>query len=958
MAAASRRRVAALGIALGLLWTAGAAAGGAQDSSLRGRVTDAGGEPLDGVTVAAVAAGAAAPRTATPARTTTDPAGEYELALAPGAWTVTFAQDGFATEQREDVDVAAGESVELDVTLALSAFAEQVDVVGITPLPGAGVDPDRVPAVVARIDGADLAERGAASFADALHERLGAVTLEGSTTNLFQPTLRFRGFTASPLLGLPQGIAVYQNGVRVNEPFGDTVQFDLLPQFAIEQAQLSAGADPAYGLNAMGGALALQLKDGFTHTGFRGEFSGGAFGRTQAVAEYGANNGAWAFYAGASHFAEDGWRDESPSRVTQAFADVAYQGRSVDAGISLTYADTDLTGNAAAPIELLDVDRSGIFTFPDVTENRLAFVQGRASIAATDVWSVQVTGYYRDLDRATLNGDEAEFDLCDDDLLPPGAPMNTLCAGDDDDDDDFGDDDDHDHDDDDHDHDDDDHDHDDDGDDDHGDDDDDHGDDDDHDHGDDDDDDHDHGDDDDHNGDDDDHGDDDDDEAAAPLVDPRTGEFITAEAGGDGAYNRTRTLARGYGGTVQATARIPVGERENVLVIGAFADGADVDFTSSSEVGRLTPERGVAGSGLYAGIYGLGGDDLFNTDLATGSHNLGLFLHETFPVTDRFDVIASGRFNSVGIDIDDHLGSSLDGRHSFSRFNPSAGAVFRASDTVSVFARYSESNRAPTAAELSCADPDEPCRVPNAFISDPPLEQAVARSVEAGLRGRWTAGGGSRHVSWSAAAFRTRIADDILFIASPELIGTGYFQNAGDTSRLGAEVELNGRIARFGWYASYGLVEATFESPLELPGSDEVNDAATEDGSILVEPGDRLPGIPRHSFKAGIRQGITRAWDVALETIAASSRVFVGDEGNDQAELDGYGIVNFRTAYRFDAGVELFARIENLFDARYATAGVLAELEVHLREVPDARDPRFIGPGPPRSAFAGVRVRF
>ncbi|MCY3845484.1 MAG: carboxypeptidase-like regulatory domain-containing protein, partial [Acidobacteria bacterium] len=137
-AAAGRRRVAALAVALGLLWTPNAAAGGAQDSSLRGRVADAGGEPLDGVTVAAAAAGAADPRTATPVRTTTDPAGEYELALAPGAWTVTFARDGFATEQRDDVDVAAGESVELDITLALSAFAEQVDVVGVTPLPGAG----------------------------------------------------------------------------------------------------------------------------------------------------------------------------------------------------------------------------------------------------------------------------------------------------------------------------------------------------------------------------------------------------------------------------------------------------------------------------------------------------------------------------------------------------------------------------------------------------------------------------------------------------------------------------------------------------------------------------------------------------------------------------------------------------------------------------------------------------
>ena len=84
-------------------------------------------------------------------------------------------------------------------------------------------------------------------------------------------------------------------------------------------------------------------------------------------------------------------------------------------------------------------------------------MQGRASVAASDTWSVQVTGYYRDLDRRTLNGDEAEFGVCEDDALPEGAPAQTLCFGDDDDDDDENGDDDHD-----------DHDHDDNGDDDNG----------------------------------------------------------------------------------------------------------------------------------------------------------------------------------------------------------------------------------------------------------------------------------------------------------------------------------------------------------------------------------------------------------------------------------------------------------------------------------------------------------
>ena len=916
-APAARPRLTILLAVLSLAWTTAAVA---QGPSLSGRTTDTQGRGVPGVTVTA-----REPGTATTVTATSDGAGAYALALEPGSYTVSFALGGFATEQR-DVRVTAGDAQVLDILLTLATLAEEVEVVGVTPLPGVVVPRDRVAAAISVIDGDALAERGAASMADALYERLGAVTLEGMTTNLFQPTLRFRGFTASPLLGLPQGVAVYQNGVRINEPFGDTVQFDLMPQFAVDRVQLSAGADPTYGLNTLGGALALGLKNGFDHAGFSGELSGGAFGRLSATAQYGANRGPWALYAGATHFSEDGWRVASPSEVTQAFADVGYRAGRVDAGVSLTYADTLLTGNAPAPIELLDVDRNAVFTFPDETENRLAFVQGRANVATSDAWSVQVTGYYRDLDRRTLNGDEAEFGVCDDDALPAGAPAETLCFGADDDDDDH---DDHGHD---------------------GDDDDDDG------HDDDDDDAHDddaHDDDDAHHDDDDDNGE----EAATPLVDLRSGRFITSlDAAGDGAFNRTVTEARGYGVTLQATATSAVGARDNVFAMGVSADLADVAFESSSEVGTLTAERGVDGSGVLTSLYGLGGDDLFNTNLETANSAVGLYFSNTLSLTDQAHVTVSGRYNRARIDIADLLGTSLDGAHTFGRFNPAVGAVLQTGDGAAFFARYSESNRAPTAAELSCADPAEPCRVPNAFVSDPPLEQAVARSVELGVRGRWEVGSGRGE--WSVATYRSRIDDDILFIASPELIGTGYFQNAGATARAGIDIELSGRFARTSWYASYGLVDATFESPLRLPSDEEVNDAASEDGTIAVQPGDRLPGIPRHSFKAGVRLDLTDAWDAAVETLVSSSRFFVGDEGNDQVPMEGYGVLNLRSSYRFDGGVELFARVDNLLDTRYAMSGVLAELEVHLREVPDASDPRFIGPGAPRSAFAGVRVGF
>ena len=877
-----RRGPARLAVALllSILWVGSPAGALAQDQSatISGQVTDAQEAAAPGATVTAESPALPAPVTAV-----TSVTGEYTLSLAPGTYAITFQLSGFAADRQTGIALTAGEARRLDVTLQLAAVAERVDVVGVTPLLGAGIERDRIAADISVVESDDLENRGAASLADALHERIGSVTLEGTTTNLFQPTLRFRGFTASPLLGLPQGIAVYQNGVRINEPFGDTVQFDLMPQFAIEQVQLSAGANPTFGLNALGGALSLQLKDGFSHEGFRGEFSGGSFGRITTTAEYGANNGRWAFYTGATHFEETGWRVASPSDVTQLVADLGYRSNRMAGGVNVTYADTNLTGNAPAPVELLDVDRRAVFTYPDITDNRLGFVQGRANITASPTWSVQATGYYRDLDRQTLNGDEAELEACDDDLLPAGAPEGTLCFGDDDADDADA---------------------------------------------------------------------DDDVFIAIPLIDRTTQRFITAlDAVGDGAINRTATRTRGYGATVQATARTSAGSRENMFLAGVAVDLADIDFSTSSEAGSLTEDRGVTGSGLFASLYGLGGDDLFNTGLKSSNGTVGFFASDTFSPTDRVHLTVSGRYNRAQIDIIDLLGTSLDGTHTFARFNPSAGVVVDTGNGTSLFARYSESSRVPTAAELSCADPAEPCRVPNAFVSDPPLDQTVARSMEAGMRGGWGTG------EWSVTAYRTRINDDILFVASPELIGTGYFRNAGDTARLGFDVQLNGRVARTSWYASFGLVDATFESPLLLPGDEAVNDAADDDG-LRVEPGDRLPGIPRYSLKAGIRQRLTEDWDVALETVTASDRYFTGDEGNDQATLDGYGVVTFHSAYRLGSAVELFGRVDNLLGTLYSTGGVLAELELYLREVPNASDPRFVSPAAARSGFAGLRVRF
>ena len=857
----------------------------AQTAALAGRVIDEHGAALGGATATLTAEGAA------PLVSITDGTGAYRFdRIAEGRYTLVVELSGFRTERRSDIDIraTAGTTTTIDVRLVLAPFAQQVDVVAVAPLLGGGVSREKIPVTVHVLDSSALADRQSPSLAGALYERLGSVALEEATTNPFQPNLRFRGFTASPVLGLPQGVAVYQNGVRINEAFGDTVQFDLIPQFAIDGVQLSAGAEPTYGLNALGGVLALRLKNGFDHSGFRGELLGGSFDRFSGTGEFGASHGPWGFYVGATRFDEVGWRQQSPSEVTQFVTDVAYREGRVDAGVSFTYADSSLNGNGSAPIELLAVDRSALFTYPDTTTNRLAFTQGRLNVAMSSTWSVQLSGYYRDLDQKTLNGDEAEFAVCDGDALPFGAPDTTLCFS---------------------------------------------------------------------------TGGDDDGAAgggmeAEPLVDVRTGRFITQnDAEGSGAFNRTTTRAQGYGAAFQANANTVISGRENVLTLGASVDLADIAFGSNSEVGTLTVDRTVAGSGLFAGIFGEAPDDRFNAGLDTENRSVGVYLSNTLSVTGRLHLTASGRFNQAHLDIFDRLGTSLSGTHSFSRLNVSGGAVYALTDTTSVFGRYAESNRAPTAVELSCADPDEPCRVPNAFVSDPPLEQAVARSVEGGLRGR-VRSGAVASVDWSATVYRTAIVDDILFVASPDLIGTGFFQNAGDTRHVGLDLDLTGQIARVGWFVSYGLAQATFESELELPSAERVNDAASENGTITVQPGDRLPSVPRHSLGAGLRYGVTDAWDVAFDVVATSSRVFVGDEGNDQAMLDGYGIVNVRSAYRISRNLEFFVRVDNLFDVEYSTFGALAEVEIFLREAPNANDPRFLGPSPPRAAFTGLRVTF
>jgi iron complex outermembrane receptor protein len=342
----------------------------------------------------------------------------------------------------------------------------------------------------------------------------------------------------------------------------------------------------------------------------------------------------------------------------------------------------------------------------------------------------------------------------------------------------------------------------------------------------------------------------------------------------------------------------------------------------------------------------------------------GILLTDTFNVTPALAITVSGRYNLAQVTLADRLGTSLTGSTQYSRFNPALGGTYKVSTGLTAYGGYSEGNRAPTASEIECSDPTAPCLLPSSLSSDPPnLKQVVSHTYEAGLRGSFKAAHDvPGRFSWSVGFFRTNLTDDIYGIATS--ISAGFFQNIGATRRQGIETNLTYKADRWSVYATYNLVDATFQSSLMLPASN--NPFADENGNISVVPGDRLPGIPEHQFKAGATYRLMPKWTVGGVVIAYSDEYLRGDEANQNPTLPGYAVVNLHSTYAVTKNLEAFATVQNLFDVHYSTFGQFGDpTGIGAPGIPaDAVtngpgvDNRFVAPAPPISVYAGVHVRF
>ena len=764
-----------------------------------------------------------------------------------------------------------------------------VVVVAPTPLEGRGVDPQKLPAVVETLGADDFRRSGSRAVTDALEQHVAGATLADTQGNAFTKDFEFRGSDASPVQGEPQGVAVYMGGVRLNEAFGDTVNWDLVPEVAIAQANLFT-SNPAFGLNALAGAVTLRMKTGFDFAGGRAMLEGGSFGRIDGSLEAGATSGPFGLYVAADAGRDHGWRLHSPSDIARLYADLGWKDAASELHLVVAGASDKAGAVGPTPLDLLAQDRKAVFTFPQTTRNSSALAAVNARHELNADWSLQGAAYVRSFKQHHLDGNDGNFAAC-------GNPLSgELCL----------------------------------------------------------------------------------DSADFPEGLRRPGDFQVLDKAGApipcpdgiscdevpyGTLDRTRTDSIGWGGSLQASSDGKLFGHGNVFAMGASGDFSRIRFSANSELALIHPDLSVSPGGDIPGegdVIRTAGDVAYSpVELRATTAYLGLYATDTFDLTDRLSLTLSGRYNHARLRMRDLTGDApdLNGAHAFDRFNPAAGLAFRLGQGLSLYGGYAEANRAPTPLELACSDPLDPCLIENALVSDPPLKQVVAHTWEAGVRGQRRLSDGG--VKWRLGLFRTDNDDDIVALASA-IQGRGSFGNVPKTRREGVEAEVEWASGRWSGYASYGYLSATYQFTGELPSPN--SPFADAQGNLRVTPGKRIGAVPANRFKLGGDFAATPEITVGADMVGVGSQYLEGDEANRDAKLGSYWFANLHGAWQVTPGLQLFARVDNLFDRRYATFGSYFETSaldnLDPSPLPSQANPRTLTPAPPRAFAVGARTRW
>ncbi|WAW90647.1 TonB-dependent receptor [Xanthomonas citri pv. malvacearum] len=762
--------------------------------------------------------------------------------------------------------------------LAVAAEAPQVTwldriEVTATPIPGTTIDAAQLPYMVQSASNAELSRGRSNNLSDLLQRRFVGVDGNDVQGSAFQNDLTFHGFRASALPGASQGVSVYLDGVRFNEPFADIVSWDMLPEAAITAVTLMPGSNPLFGPNTLGGAVVLSTASGLTAPGVQGELSIGSGARKRLDAGYGvAGADGWHGFVAVTGFDENGWRAASEGRLGTVFGKVGKQGEQTDWSLSLLHGRSRLIGNGLLPDTrytdegpesgLYRADRRSVYTSPDLTRNRNTLLTVQLDHRFDADTALHALAYSRVGRRDTVNGDvgqdyEEFVEECASGYAADGSPLDAECDV------------------------------------------------------------------------------------------ART----DADTLHTGALNTTQMRQQAQG----VALNLSMQRGAHALTAGVTFDRGHVRYRQFARDGWVQPDRSVAADpdaerAFFSGVRG-------------STETLGMFLADTWALSNATHLTAAVRWNRVVVD--NILSTADDGdrpreRFVYAKANPSLGLTHRLDSGLTLYGSVAQNSRAPTAIELGCADPAQPCRLPTGLQADPRLEQIISRTYELGAR--WTP---STDRNATLSVYRADNRDDILFLRAPDT-QSGYFDNAYRTRYQGVDAALHLRSGDWQWWAGYSYLDATYRSGGQLLSGERV---------IALRPDLRIAALPRHNLKLGM------AWQRDALTLgvgvrAVSGRVASGNEDGqvDNAEegqtaperLDigsaGYALVDLQARWTINVRVSLFARIDNVFDRHNATYAAVAEDVFPDGELARPQDApvetgpaRFLAPGVPRQYLIGLR---
>ena len=801
-----------------------------------------------------------------------------------------------------------------------------VEVVGSTPLGGVGVPLSQFPGNAQTLGSKEANEQGMSNLADVLNNQIGSISLSNGTGNGYQNDVNYRGFQATSLLGAPVGLSVYVDGIRMNEPFGSVVNWDLIPMNAMARLSVLPGSNPLFGLNTLGGALVIETKNGKDNAGTSVGLLGGSFSRQRFTLESG-----WVdtqsdtdYFVATNLDKQDGFRDHSGSDVKQLFGKARWRGEGGDTRLEISglFAETSLNGTQSLPLDMMGDTRSA-YTWPDSTSNHLTQINLKGTHALDENQELAGNAFFRKGRSQNINSNVGLDDGCysDDGALvmsgatakcankaPNGTAINSVTN--------------------------------------------------------------------------------------ANALAYGYGRWTSSL---NSSVVDSLTQQETIGTSLQWSNFANVLGKKNAFTLGGSYDVSTINYAQSTSLAKLVDYKTVVTSNLN---YGFTGDGLApsasNPATFSGSNLLGAvnldstttnwsaYFTDTMALSDRLSATASGSFNRTTIDQtgankqylnDDggwnwtatdgtgyynptYLGSyksasstaltaiegsvagpqtsSLNGNHQYQRFNPALGFNYNLDKDNGLFAGYSESMRAPTSIELSCADPDSPCALPTGFNGDPELKAVVAKTFEVGARGKV-----GRNTSWNVAVFDSSLSDDIQFIASSATLG--YFANVGDTQRRGFEFGMQSKMDK--WYVSaqYGYVEATYKSEFQTAGGEN------------VVSGNKIPGIPTHTLKLRTAYAFDADLLLGANVIATGSQWAHGNETNadSSGEVAGYALVNLDAHYKFNKDTQLSINVSNLFNQQYATYGLAGMTSIYTLTTQ-----QFLTPAPPRAIWVGLTYSF